>query len=224
MESTCEIKKEGRKRARFDEAKESRVLMMFHRFISAEDPFWSIFQEKLVHMKELYAGKHAIQLCPVCLTLYVCGSPKKHPSSTIGSLFLAFNPSEKTPKEIAEVFRDNGRIKLKKNGEVLVGVPSFNQICISDHRTLQGSLVSSEFRKREGESAEKTKKDDKNVQLSQRKPAIVQKRLKESETTLLNQGKTPWMPCLKATIPPVPNNKNPLVPEDTPTANSSQKT
>ena len=208
MEKRNEEKKESGKKERFDQEKESRLLMMCHRFIRVEDQFWELMREKLIHMKDLYAGRHAIHLCSVCLTIFVSGNPKKHRDITIGSLFFQFDPSKKTAKDVAEIFKEQGRVKRLKSGELLVGIPSFNQICVENHRSLEGSIIPF----REGLNDQKTKENEpKTVGISWLKKRTPQRqtgRRKEEKSLKDKQISILWRPASKGSIPPLATSKS----------------
>ena len=195
------------KKERFNQEKECRLLMMCHRFISIEDPFWELLREKLIHMKDLYAGKHSIQLCPVCLTIYVSGNPKKHAKTTIGSLFFLYDPSQKTAKEVAELFRDYGRVKCLKSGKVLVGIPSFGQICIENHRSLEGSSVqfNPDDKNEKIQEFEVQTVDSSNMK--KRPPRRETGRQIKSKSLKANEKKTLWMPAGNRGIPSLLTNQ-----------------
>ena len=206
MKNEENIKSE--KKERFNQEKECRLLMMSHRFISTSDPFWELFREKLVHMRDLYGGRHAIQLCPVCLTIYVSGNPKKHPKTSIGSLFFQFDPSKKTAKEVAELFKDQGRVKNTKSGGVLVGIPSFGQICVENHRSLEGSRIQFKAgcnnQKNEENQAEATDTSTLKKRAPQRQTGT---RI-EKKSLNYEQKNSIWRPVSKGSIPPLATSKS----------------
>ena len=177
--------------------------MMCHRFISVNDPFWELFREKLIHMKGLYAGKHAVQLCSVCLTIFVSGNPKKHREITIGSLFFQFDPSKKTAKEVAELFKEQGRVRRLKSGELLVGIPSFGQICIEDHRSLQGSTIQFHSSCNEEKTKENEAIQRDTTSLKKRSPQIEAEKCIKGRSVQIQQKKNLWRPTLRAAIPPL---------------------
>ena len=208
MEKGTERRKQQGKRIRFDEVKDTRLLMMYHTFVDQDDEVWILVRDKLYYMKELYGGKHAVQLCPICLTIYISGTPKKHPVTSIGSLFLAFNPIEKSPEQIAEVFRDHGRVKVQKNGKILIGVPAFHQICISNHRTLEGSIIGADFKKTNTKVSVESDLQKKQTVLSKREPEVRKPlyRTKRSEEKVITRPI--WMPFTKGNTLPITKNTN----------------
>ena len=208
MENDTERRKEQGKRVRFDEVKDTRLLMMYHTFVEQGDEAWSLVRDKLIYLKELYGGKHAVHLCPICLTIHISGTPKKHPVTSIGSLFLSFDPLENSPEQIAEVFRDHGRVKVQKNGKILIGIPSFNQICISDHRTLEGTMTGADLKKRNTNVSVESDFQKKKTLLCKRGPKLRQPlhRTKRSEEKLIT--KPVWMPFSKGKTPLIINNIN----------------
>ena len=193
------------KKERFDQEKECRLSMMCHRFIRTSDPFWELVREKLIHMRDLYGGKHAVQLCPVCLTIFVSGNPKKHPKTPIGSLFFEFDPSEKTSKEVAELFKNQGRVKKLQSGDVLVGIPSFGQICVENHRSLEGSSIQY---KPDGKIEETSREEAREI-LTQRMQKRPPKKTEGGEVGKkhIKNGvkKKLWVPSLKGRIPEFPS-------------------
>ena len=203
MENKDETINKSAKKERFNQEKECRLLMMCHRFISIEDPFWELLREKLIHMKDLYAGKHSIQLCPVCLTIYVSGNPKKHAKTTIGSLLFRYDPSQKTAKEIAELFRDYGRVKRMKSGKLLVGIPSFGQICIENHRSLEGSTVQSNTDDKNQKSQEFEEQTRETSNIKKRPPERETEQQTKDKSVQNKHKKSLWKHTLKAVIPPL---------------------
>ena len=186
---------------RFEEEKECRLVMLYHRFIPVDDQDWALVREKLIHMRERYGSKQAVQLCSVCLSLFLSNSLKKHERISIGSLFLRFNPADKTPQQIAEVFEQHGRIKKKKNGEILVGVPAFNQICIPDHRWLKGSTMGSHGDPNDKKKEEKESKPSDTSRLKKRPPETQKEQQNQSKSVQIKQNNKLWRPTLKAVIP-----------------------
>ena len=180
--------------------------MMCHRFISVDDQFWELFREKLIHMKGLYAGKHAVQLCSVCLTIFVSGNPKKHREITIGSLFFQFDPEKKTAKEVAELFLHQGRVRRLNSGELLVGIPSFGQICVEDHRSLQGSTINFHSSCNEEKTKENEAIQRDTTSLKKRPPRTEIKQQIKSRLIQVEQKNKLWRPSLKAVIPPLPTH------------------
>ena len=207
MENRTEENNKRGKKDRFNQEKESRLLMMSHRFISVDDPFWELFREKLIHMKGLYAGKHAIHLCSVCLTIFVSGHPKKHRNITIGSLFFQFDPSEKTAREVAELFKDQGRVRTLKSGQLLVGIPSFGQVCIENHRSLEGSTIQfhSSCNKEKTKENEAIQRDTSS--LKKRPPRTKIEQQIKAKSVQVKQKKLSWRPTLRAVIPPLSIHK-----------------
>ena len=201
MENRNEENNKSGKKDRFNQEKESRLLMMCHRFISVDDPFWELFREKLIHMKGLYAGKHAIQLCSVCLTIFVSGNPKKHRNITIGSLFFQFDPSNKTAKEVAQLFKDQGRVRTLKSGRILVGIPSFGQICIENHRSLEGSTIQFHLSDNNDKTKENEAKQTDPNSLKKRPPQIEAEKQIKGKSVQIKQNNKLWRPTLKAVIP-----------------------
>ena len=170
MEGISNSSKGITKKARFDEEKESRLLMCYHRFLSVDNGLWELVRQKLIHLKGTYHGKQAIQLCPICLTLFVSNEKKKHKKVSIGSLFFLMDPSNMSSKQIAEVFQQYGRTKTSKNGEVLVGVPSFSQICIQDHVSLEGSVIQGKSYQIDGKVKNESAKTKGTSYLQKRQP------------------------------------------------------
>ena len=206
MEKGTERRKQEGKRVRFDEVKDTRLLMMSHMFVGQEDEVWSLFRDKLIYLKELYGGKHAVHLCPICLTIFISGTAKKHPITSVGSLFLAFNPIEKTSAEIAEVFKDHGRVKVQENGEILIGIPAFHQICISDHRTLEGSITAANLKQRNTNSSVESDFQKKKIVLCKREPEVHQV-LDKSKGVEENMIKRPvWKPFSKGSTSGIKQN------------------
>ena len=204
MEKTTTTKEKTRRNNRFEEEKESRLLMQYHRFLSIEDKNWGLLREKLIHLRQIYGWKQALQLCPICLSLFLSNSLKKHAQISIGSLFLRFDPAEHTSKEVAQLFQEHGRIKTKKNGDVLVGFPSFNQVCIQDHSSLEGSTI--QFHSSCNE--EKTKVNEAiqrdTSSLKKRPPRTEIKQQIKGRSIQNEQKNKLWKPTLKAVIPPLP--------------------
>ena len=205
MENTIKRKEKTRRSNRFEEEKESRLLMQYHRFLSIEDKNWDLLREKLIDMSHKYGCKQALQLCPVCLSLFLSNSLKKHAQISIGSLFLRFNPAEHTSKEVAKIFQEHGRIKIKKNGDILVGFPSFNQVCIPDHSSLQGSIIQYKpDAKREEKSREVAREI--STQRMQKRPPKRTERGEVGKKHIKNGVKNNlWKPSLKGGIPPLPS-------------------
>ena len=200
----CQTRREKKQsHQRFEEEKECRLTMLYHRFISVDDQDWSLVQEKLIHMREKYGSKQAVQLCSVCLTIFLSNSIKRHETISIGSLFLRFNPSDKTPKQIAEVFKQHGRIKKRKDGEILVGVPAFNQICIPDHRWLKGSTNGCHTDPNHPKAQENELKQADTTNLKKRPPQRQTGRKIEKKSLGYEQKNSIWRPVSKGSIPPL---------------------
>ena len=204
MEKSITKKESTRRNSRFEEEKESRLLMQYHRFLSVEDKNWGLLRDKLIYMSQKYGSRQAVQLCPVCLSLFLSNSLKRHSQISIGSLFLRFNPEEHTSKELAEIFQKHGRIKTKKNGGILVGFPSFNQVCIPDHSSLEGSTIQYKSNDKREETSREIA-EPKVVKSIQKRPPertqtgeIGKKQSNNGEKNML------WMPSFKGEIPSLP--------------------
>ena len=204
MEEHTTRKEKTRRNNRFEEEKESRLIMQYHRFLRIEDKNWDLLREKLIDMSQKYGCKQALQLCPVCLCLFLSNSLKKHAQISIGSLFLRFNPAEHTSKEVAKVFQEHGRIKMMKNGDILVGFPSFNQVCIPDHSSLEGSIIQYKpDAKREEKSREVAREI--STQSMQKRPPKRTERAEVGKKHIKNGVKNKlWRPSLKGGIPALP--------------------
>ena len=204
MEKTITRKEKTRTNQRFEEEKESRLLMQYHRFLRIEDKNWDLLRDKLIDMSQKYGSRQAVQLCPVCLSLFLSNSLKRHSQISIGSLFLRFDPAEHTSEEVAKIFQEHGRIRTRKNGEILVGFPSFNQVCIPDHSSLEGSII----QYKPDHKREETSREITRPKLTERMQKRSPKRTERGEIgkkQSKNGGKNIlWVPSFKGGIPALP--------------------
>ena len=203
MENKQTATEKGKNQKRFEEEKECRLVMLYHSFLSIEDQDWGLLREKLIHMRDRYGSKQALQLCPVCLCLFLSSSLKKHENTSIGSLFLGFDPEKKSPKQIAQVLQDYGRIKVKKNGEILTGFPYFNQMCIPHHSSLKGSIIQDKESKKEDDNQKEQDKTGADASLKKRLPE--RETGEESNKKEHNDEKKNkiWSPFSKGVIKPL---------------------
>ena len=207
MENIQTRREKGANKERFEEEKECRLMMLYHRFLSVDDHGWDLVRQKLIHMKERYGSKQAVQLCPVCLCVFLSNSLKKHARISIGSLFLGFDPSQKTPKEVAQVFQAHGRIKKKKNGDILVGVPCFNQMCIPDHRSLAGSFIEKKQVQKDEKIQEFEVQTVDSSNMKKRPPQRETGRQIKSKSLRGKDKNNLWMPAGKRGIPSLLTNQ-----------------
>ena len=124
----------------FDHKKACILSTYYHRFLKNDHTGWSLLREKLIHMKKIYGGKKAFQLCGSCMTISRAECSSAHLRVVVGSIFLHIDPEVMTLTELTDFFLKHGRHITDKNGMNRICFPSFNFECSEDYPFLLGSL------------------------------------------------------------------------------------
>ena len=129
-----------------------RINLLAHRFLGAQDDDWRIVKSRLIELYKIYFKTRAVRLCAECLTIYSSNRKMIHSKISVASIFDHINPNKQSKDEIAEFFAKNGRTKKDDEGNILIGVPTFDHPCLSIYRFLDGSSLPERFKEKEVET------------------------------------------------------------------------
>ena len=155
-----------------------KLNLLTHRFLPVHDRDWLLVRSKLILLYNTYYRKYSIRLCAKCLTIYSSNRGMKHQEISIRSVFDHIQPIKAQGEEIAVFFAMNGRTRTADNGELLVGVPSFDYPCEDIYRFLDGSSMPK--RSKENDT------NDEAIPLKVQEPMII---ISETDKMVLKQKK-----------------------------------